>query len=114
VSGDHADHRFATLFDVAQHGEMASDSASEGVEHLQAAAQEMLAAARSFLDAVEDVVADRDKMNAMVGVVVDVMETVGKSLASFGPDGPDSTVDLRDLRDASAAATRRVRRVVVD
>ncbi len=98
----------------SKHGDRPSDSASEGVEHLQAAAKEMLAAARSFLDAVEDVVADRDKMNAMVGVVVEVMETVGKSLASLGPDGRDSTVDLRDLRDASTASTRRVRRVVVD
>src|SRR4051794_40241719 len=52
-----------------------------GVEHLQAAAHEMLAAARSFLDAVEDVVSDRDKLNAVAATVTDLLSGAGSSLA---------------------------------
>ena len=38
------------------------DPGAEGVEHLQRAAREMVAAARSFLDAIEKVVEDRDAL----------------------------------------------------
>jgi hypothetical protein len=47
-------------------------STAEGIDHLQAAASEMIAAARSFLDAVEGVVHDRDA----VASVVDTLSTV--------------------------------------
>ena len=51
---------------------MTDDRASKGVEHLQAAALEMIAAARAFLDVAEDLVADKDK-------VADVMAAVGET-----------------------------------
>lgn len=46
---------------------------AEGIEHLQAAAREMLAAARSFLDVVEDVVEDPERLSAAASSVVDLV-----------------------------------------
>ncbi len=43
----------------------------EGVEHLQAAALEMIAAARSFLDAAEDLVRDPSVALAMAAAAAD-------------------------------------------
>ena len=91
----------------------AEDSAADGVEHLQVAAREMLAAARSFLDAVEVVVADREKMSSVVSVVTDLFETAGASLASMAGDrtghaaGPGAPTP-------QPGAGARVRRVVVE
>lgn len=52
-----------------EHGERAADGAADGVEHLQRAAGELIAAARSFLDAAEDLVEDRDLLAETVGAV---------------------------------------------
>lgn len=68
---------------------MNDERAARGVEHLQAAAMEMIAAARAFLDVVEDVVADPDK-------VADVVSAVG-SVANSVSDA---------ARDAARGATR--------
>lgn len=46
--------------------EARSEGLDDGVEHLQAAASEMIAAGRAFLDAVEDVVRDRDAVASVV------------------------------------------------
>ena len=46
---------------------------AEGIEHLQAAAREMLAAARSFLDVVEDVVEDPERLSAAATSVVELV-----------------------------------------
>jgi hypothetical protein len=43
-----------------------AEGIDDGVEHLQAAAHEMIAAGRAFLDAVEDVVRDRDAVASVV------------------------------------------------
>jgi hypothetical protein len=43
-----------------------AEGLDDGVEHLQAAAHEMIAAGRAFLDAVEDVVRDRDAVASVV------------------------------------------------
>lgn len=47
--------------------------ATEGVEHLQAAARELIAAARSFLDVADDLVEDRDRFSGAAGHVVDLL-----------------------------------------
>lgn len=52
---------------------MTDERAAEGVEHLQAAARELLAAARSFLDVVEDVVEDRARFAEAATVVGEVV-----------------------------------------
>lgn len=63
----------------------AADSAAEGLdrgmEHLQTAAHEMIAAARSFLDVVEDVVSDREKLRGVADAVTDLVASAGGSLA---------------------------------
>ena len=41
---------------------MTDERAAQGVEHLQAAAHEMIEAARAFLDVVEDFVGDDEKV----------------------------------------------------
>ena len=54
---------------------MNDERAAEGLDHLQAAALEMIQAARAFLDVAEDLVADRDKVAEVVhafGTVADV------------------------------------------
>jgi hypothetical protein len=46
---------------------------ADGVEHLQAAARELLLAARSFLDVVEEVVEDRDRLAGAASGVIDLL-----------------------------------------
>ena len=46
---------------------------AEGVEHLQAAARELLGAARAFLDVVEDVVDDPDRLSGAAATVSDLV-----------------------------------------
>jgi hypothetical protein len=57
---------------------------TDGVAHLQAAAREMLAAGRSFLDAVEDVVDDKDKMAGVVTGMTDLLGQITDSVSKFG------------------------------
>ncbi len=51
------------------------DRGAEGVEHLQAAARELLAAARSFLSVVEDVVEDPDRLAGAASGVADLLRS---------------------------------------
>lgn len=59
---------------------------AEGIEHLQAAAREMLAAARSFLDVVEDVVEDPERLSAAATSVVDLVR--GGVASATRPSSP--------------------------
>ncbi len=57
-------------------------SVEKGTEHLQVAAREMLSAARAFLDAIEDIVEDPDRIRELgqaVGSVAQQAVRVGKS-----------------------------------
>lgn len=84
-----------------------------GVEHLQAAAHEMLAAARSFLDVVEEVVADREKLAGVAASVTDMLGSAGGSLARLADRVAGSSVgDAVDV--AASPARQRVRRIDVD
>jgi hypothetical protein len=56
----------------------------DGFSHLQAAAREMVAAARSFLDAVEELVEDDDRFGQAVGQVTDLVREASSSLARLG------------------------------
>ena len=60
---------------------MATD---EGIAHLQAAAREMVAAAREFLDAVEHVVEDDDRMSRAVGGVADLFHQASDAVSRLG------------------------------
>ena len=49
---------------------------AQGVEHLQSAARELLKAARSFLDVVEDVVEDPEKLTGAASGLTDLVAAV--------------------------------------
>jgi hypothetical protein len=57
----------------------ASSEAHDGVEHLQAAAHEMIAAGRAFLDAVEDVVRDREAVASVVDAFGSIAHAAGQA-----------------------------------
>ncbi|HTO01829.1 MAG TPA: hypothetical protein VL068_14265 [Microthrixaceae bacterium] len=48
--------------------------AVEGLEHLQAAANELVAAARSFLDVAEEAIADPDRFGGLAAGAVDILK----------------------------------------
>ena len=71
---------------------------AEGVEHLQAAARELLGAARAFLDVIEDVVEDSDRLSAAADTVSDLVRN-GLGLVGGRDDphpGPSRTADWWD------------------
>lgn len=59
---------------------MNDERAAEGLEHLQAAALELLAAARAFLDVAEDLVRDP----GAAATVVQSAATLGRSVLAGG------------------------------
>lgn len=76
----------------------AHDRAREGIEHLQAAARELIAAARAALDVAEDMVDDPDTVASLTGVaetVTGFVRTVvpsrrhGGDAGRGGPAGDD-------------------------
>jgi len=58
------------------------DPAREGLEHLQAAAHEMIAAARSMLDAVEEILEDPRAATAMASAFSTVARLVEGAVLS--------------------------------
>lgn len=66
----------------------------EGVEHLQTAARELIAAARAFLDVAEDAVADPAAVQDWARTAGDIWQTIVGSTATE-PDGHDSGDDAR-------------------
>ena len=65
------------------------DPGAQGVEHLQAAARELLLAARSFLNVVEEVVEDRDRLAGAAAGVTDLLRgAVSTTLRSAAPLEP--------------------------
>jgi hypothetical protein len=81
---------------------MDDDPARDGLEHLQHAATELIAAARSFLDAAEHLVADptavRDAFSAL-GAVASFASRAAASAAGMARAGPD---DAREFRDGKS------------
>ena len=79
----------------------ADHRAAEGVDHLQAAASELIAAARSFLDVVEEVVRDKDAVASVVDTLGSVAHAAGQAASKVaaardrGP-GPAPDGDVAD------------------
>jgi hypothetical protein len=97
---------------------MTDERATRGVEHLQAAAMEMIAAARAFLDVVEDVVADREKMADVVSAVGTVARDVGDAAKDVAEAATRSASRSRgtstdDPSDDTADADEGVQRIPV-
>ena len=68
---------------------MTDDRAVEGLEHLQAAALELIAAAKAFLDVAEDVVRDPGVAATIVSAAAGVGRAVfGGQAAPAGPADP--------------------------
>ena len=96
---------------------MSDPRLGDGVEHLQTAAHEMLAAARTFLDVVEDVVSDREKLSTVAASVTELLGSAGGSLARMaervsgagGGHGPSG-----EGPDAPTTRRPRVRHIDVD
>jgi hypothetical protein len=68
------------------------ERAAEGVDHLQAAALEMIEAARAFLDVAEQVVSDRDRVAEAFSVVTDVARAAARK-AERPTDAPTEDQD---------------------
>ncbi|MCU0269766.1 MAG: hypothetical protein MUF83_14135 [Acidimicrobiales bacterium] len=87
---------------------MNDDRAAEGVDHLQAAALEMIAAARAFLDVVEEVVSDRDRVADIVGVVGDAAEAARRAARSSS-NGARAAWDDRTRGDGADEGVEHIR-----
>ncbi len=64
-----------------------TDPAREGLEHLQTAAHEMIAAARSMLDAVEELIDDPKGGEVLGTIVGSVARVVGGLAGASFPNG---------------------------
>jgi hypothetical protein len=72
------------------------ERAAEGLDHLQAAAMEMISAARAFLDVAEDFVADRDKVAEIAHVIGSAAQGAARAARdgmADGAVGPDDGFD---------------------
>lgn len=67
---------------------MNEERAGEGIDHLQRAASEVIAAARAFLDVAEDLVADRERMAEVAAVVGSVANAAAESVGNAARTGP--------------------------
>jgi hypothetical protein len=73
-----------------------ADPAREGLEHLQAAAHEMIAAARSMLDAVEEILEDpraADSMASAFGTMSRLVEGAVATVSGMVPRGASEPDD---------------------
>lgn len=79
--------------------EQRNDPAREGLEHLQTAAREMIAAARSMLDACEELLEDPRAASTLSTIVGTVGRMVG-GLAGAGapPSDPDDEPRVQRIR----------------
>jgi hypothetical protein len=64
--------------------ERRDDHAREGVEHLQAAAREVIKATRSLLDAAEELVDDPAAVQSIVGSIASVAQAAAGRLRGEG------------------------------
>ena len=65
--------------------EDAEGKVQEGIEHLQAAAREVIHATRSLLDAAESLLDDPKSVQDLVGSLAHVVQAAAGQLAGSGP-----------------------------
>ena len=78
-----------------------ADPAAQGLHHLQAAAKELIAAARAFLDVAEDLVEDPGAVTSALDVVGSLVRTAARAGRAVG-----STSDAGDAPDAGVQRIR--------
>jgi len=69
------------------------DKVQQGLEHLQAAAREMIQATRSLLDAAEELVDDPKAVQGLVGTLATVAQAAAGRFRSGAPTGADHDDD---------------------
>jgi hypothetical protein len=79
-------------------GDELSDPVATGVEHLQVAATELIAAARAFLDAAEQVVADPERFHGVAEALTDLARGVGRAVATEASPGRDRAPGVEHIR----------------
>ena len=88
-------------------GSVAQDRAREGLEHLQTAAHELIAAARAALDVAEDLIDDPDTISSVVGAAGSLggLGDLVRSLLSTRRDTPSGGGAAADDPDADGSST---------
>jgi hypothetical protein len=82
------------------------DRAREAVEHLQAAARELIAAARAALDVAEDVVDDPDAMVSLAGLVTGLGDMARRVTGGGWPPATSRSPEPEDERQAKVERIR--------
>jgi hypothetical protein len=83
-------------------GERREELARSGLEHLQAAAREVIQATRSLLDAAEELVDDPAAVQHLVGAVASVAQAAASRLRADGDSSSDDD-------DGDAGHVQRIR-----
>ena len=73
--------------------EDADDKVHQGIEHLQAAAREMIQATRSLLDAAEELIDDPKSVQDMVGSLAQAAQMAAARFRPGGSAGKDQDDD---------------------
>ena len=81
-------------------GDARAEGIDDGVEHLQAAANEMIAAGRAFLDAVEEVVRDREA----IASVVDALGSIAHAATQAASQAASQATRVATGRDRPGAS----------
>jgi hypothetical protein len=68
-----------------------SERARDGLEHLQSAARELIAAARAALDVAEGIIDDPDAVSSMVGRLAE--RTLHAHSSQSSPDDDESVIE---------------------
>jgi hypothetical protein len=76
---------------LVQRDDERTDLAREGLEHLHTAAREMIAAARSMLDACEELLDDPRAGETVASIVGSVARAVGTVTGLVSSNEPDET-----------------------
>ncbi len=72
---------------------MNEERADEGLEHLQTAAEELIAAARAFLDVADDIVRDPGTAKAVLGLFETVADAAKRTRPGGGAHDGDDPVE---------------------
>jgi hypothetical protein len=83
-------------------GDDADDKVQQGIEHLQAAAREMIKASRSLLDAAEELIEDPRSVQDLVGSLGTLAQAAAVRLrqnAGTSTDGDDDDGDGSEQRN---------------
>ena len=80
---------------------MNEERAQEAVEHLQAAAREMIAAARAFLDVAEDLVQEPGPLLAVLSTLGDLAAPLvarGRAATGDADEAPEAAPRVQHIR----------------